>query len=408
MKNKLSFFIDSLGGGGAERVLSVLCTELAGRCYDIDIVMLHKRPVAYPLPDSVHLLYAEEMPVTAKWHRFLRKAFALWNKIRFRVYIPALRRLGYWNYAKANETSWHFYVTYALPYREYLKKEKPDAALGFLIRSNISLLMAARGTDTRVIFCERNHPVRPDMPPNIIRIRDRITARCDAAVFQTEEERAYYTWIRGGTAVIPNPIKENLPARYEGVRRHEIVSFCRLNVQKNIPLMIDAFSRLLNDYPDYTLRIYGRGEERAHLEEYIAEKNLQSAVFLEDFASDVHVRIRDAAMYVSTSDFEGLSNAMLEAMAIGLPCVCTDCDGGGARMMIRDHESGLLVPAGDVEAVYRGMREVLENETLAETLSRNAAKVREQLSISRIADQWEAMLFDKENFDGRSAMENEN
>lgn len=300
--------------------------------------------------------------------------------------------MGKLDYPKWNETSFYFYTKYALPYREYLKKNKDCTAFGFLIRSNIALLQAAKGTGVRTVFCERNNPVRPDMPANIIKIRDRIYPCCRAAVFQTEEERAYYTKLKCDTAVIPNPLKEHLPDRFTGERRHEIVNFCRLNKQKNIPLLIDAFELLQKDYPDYKLRIYGRGEEKDNLIAYVKEKKLERSVFFEDFVTDIHERIADASMFAFTSDYEGLSNSMIEAMAIGLPCICTDCAGGGARMMIQDHANGILVPVGDVQAVYKAMKEIIENKELADKLSKEASKIREQLSTSKIADQWEAMI----------------
>ena len=391
-KKKIVFFIDSLGGGGAERVVSVLAAQLLNRGYGVDILMMNRRPVAYALPDGVNLLYAEDLPVSTRWGRLAQKIMEKCMHWQVRFLNPLYRKFGYHTYPRANETKIFFYARYALPYREYLRQNPGCTAFGFLIRSNIAMLMAAKGLDVKTVFCERNHPVRPDMPANIMKIRDRIVSRCKAAVFQTEEEREYYTMLRCPTAVIPNPLKEGLPHRFEGERRHEIVNFCRLNKQKNIPLLMDAFACLHREYPDYTLRIYGRGEEKENLLALTREKGLDSVVFFEDFAPDVHERIRDAAMFVCSSDFEGLSNSMLEAMAIGMPCVCTDCAGGGARMMIRDHVNGILTPVGDVEALYRGMKEIVENPALAESLSREAAKVRDQLSIEKIVDRWESMI----------------
>lgn len=391
-KKKVAFFIDSLGGGGAERVVSLLCTELASSGYDIDILMLYKKTIAYPLPESVSLYYAEDMPVITFYGKVTQKVFEFWNKFRFRIYVPFLRRIGYRKYPKANETSFFFYSKYALPYREYLQKNKACTAFGFLIRSNISMLMAAKGTGVKTVFCERNNPVRPDMPENIIRIRDRVYRLCEAAVFQTEEEREYYTKLKCDSVVIPNPIKENLPERYEGERRKEVVNFCRMNAQKNLKLLVDAFELLLKYYPDYTLRIYGRGVERDNLQEYICDKKLNNSVFLEDFASNIHEIIRDAAMFVSTSDYEGLSNSMLEALAIGLPSVCTDCDGGGARMIIKDGFNGLLVPQKDVQAVYMAMKKIIETPNLAEKMSKNAVQIREKLSVNKIVEEWELMI----------------
>lgn len=391
-RKKVAFFIDSLGGGGAERVVSVLTDRLCARGYHVDILMLQKRPVAYPLPEGVTLYCAEDMPVTSPWGTLARKVLEQCMHLQVRFWNPLLRKFGCHTYPRVNETRMYFYANYALPYREYLKKNPGCTAFGFLIRSNISMLMAAKGLDVKTVFCERNNPVRPDIPANIIRIRDRITRRCKAAVFQTEDERDYYTWLRCPTAVIPNPLKEGLPMPFAGERRHEIVNFCRLNKQKNIPLLIDAFELLLREHPDYTLRIYGRGEEKDNLIALTKQKGLSGSVFFEDFASDVHERIRDAAMYVCSSDFEGLSNSMLEALAIGLPCVCTDCEGGGARMMIRDHENGLLVPARDVQAMFEAMKEIAENPVLAQRLSAAAVKIRDELSIERIVDRWESMI----------------
>lgn len=392
MDKKIVFCIDSLTMGGAERVISVLSEKLIQKGYPVEILMLYKRPIVYALPEQVTLHYAEDMPISSVWGKACRNILEYCMRLQVRFWNPLMRKFGRNDYLRVNETGMYFYANYALPYREYLKKNPGCTAFGFLVRSNIAMLMAAKGTKTKTVFCERNNPVRPDIHKNIIRLRDRLTRRAKAAVFQTEDERAYYTWLKCPTAVIPNPLKEGLPQPFTGRRRHEIVNFCRLNKQKNIPLLIDAFTLLLREHPDYRLRIYGRGEEKDNLIALTKSKGLENAVIFEDFAPDVHERIRDAAMYVCSSDFEGLSNSMLEALAIGLPCVCTDCEGGGARMMIRDHQNGLLVPVRDTQALYLAMKEIIENPALAQQLSAEAAKVREKLSIEKIADLWEAMV----------------
>ncbi len=393
-KQEVLFFIDSLGGGGAERVVSVLSNYMSAKHdYKVSIVMLRKCEFAYVLNENVELVYAQDLDVKSVYGKLMRRIFRIYKKLRQSVYKPIMKRLGlYKKVPNIDETAFYFYATYALPYRELLKKHEGATAFGFLIRSNIAMLMASKGTKVKTVFCERNNPVRPDMPKNIMKIRDRIYKKCDEAVFQTDEERDYYTKIKGKKVVIPNAIKDGLPERFEGERRNEIVNFCRLSKQKNLPLLIDAFEKLLEDYPEYTLRVYGKGDEKENLTKYIADKKLGQKVFLEDFATDIHDRIKDAKMFVSTSDFEGLSNTMLEAMAIGLPCVCTDCDGGGARMMIKDHLNGLLVPKNDVNAVYSAMKEIIENKTLSEKLSQNATKVKDDLSADKIAQKWIEMI----------------
>jgi glycosyltransferase involved in cell wall biosynthesis len=165
-----------------------------------------------------------------------------------------------------------------------------------------------------------------------------------------------------------------------------------LSPQKNIPLLIDAFEMLLKDHTDYILRVYGEGPEKDNLKAYIKEKHLEDKAFIEDFASDIHERIKDAAMFVSTSDFEGLSNSMLEAMGIGLPVVCTDCPCGGAKMVIEDGVNGLLTPVGDGKAMYLAMKKILDDKNLANTLSANAKKVRNEYSRESIVEKWYELL----------------
>lgn len=384
------FFIDSLSGGGAERVVSVLGQEFINRGIGVTIVMMRRRPIAYSLPSQIKLIYADELTVTSLYGKLTQRVYSLYNKLRQRGYKPLMVHLGRYNdKPRSNETTFYFYANYALAYRELLKNNPGCTAFGFLIRSNICLLQAARGVrEIKTVFCERNNPVRPDMPPHIMKLRDRYYSRADVGVFQTNDEMAYYTRLKGPKLVIPNPIKDDLPNIFQGKRRKEIVNFCRLTEQKRLSLLVDAFHMLLKDYPSFTLRIYGKGDYEDSLRSYIDNQGLSDRVFIESFALNIHERIHDATMFVSTSDFEGLSNSMLEAMAIGLPCVCTDCDGGGARMMIRDHENGLLVPKGDVNAVYRAMKEIIENPGLAQKLSNEAYKIRKELSVDKIVEKW--------------------
>ena len=87
-----------------------------------------------------------------------------------------------------------------------------------------------------------------------------------------------------------------------------------------------------------------------------------------------------------------MSNSMLEAMAIGLPGICTDCPAGGARAVIRDHENGLLVPVKDVQRLYLAMKELVEHPQLAAKLAYNAAKMRESQSKDIVMKQWKHLI----------------
>lgn len=246
----------------------------------------------------------------------------------------------------------------------------------------------------RLVLSERNDPVSQYSVDKVLGSRvNTFLGEADAVVFQTEDARAYFSEeVQKKGIIIPNPIKPDLPEPHTGVRRREVVNFCRLNKQKNLPLLFDAFEQLHQDYPDYTLRIFGRGDLRAELEQRIRDRHQEEYIFIEDFAKDIHNRIKDAAMFVSSSDFEGISNSMLEAMAIGLPVVCTDCPAGGARMMIENGINGLLTPVRDEKALYHAMKEIITAPDQGEKMAIKASEIRNRLGEDIICNKWERLL----------------
>ena len=163
---------------------------------------------------------------------------------------------------------------------------------------------------------------------------------------------------------------------------------CRLHPQKNLKMMIDAFAMLEGDYPEYKLVIYGEGVLRQELEDYIGKLNLEGKILLPGFTNNILSEISDCKVYLCSSDYEGISNSMLEAMGMGLPVIATDCPVGGARMMIDNNVNGVLVPVGDSKAMYKEMKRILDDSNFAENLSKHAFEIRNRLPIAKIAEQW--------------------
>ena len=190
--------------------------------------------------------------------------------------------------------------------------------------------------------------------------------------------------------VIPNPL-EPKEEPYAGAREKRIVAVGRLNVQKNHKLLLRAFAAFTKGHSGYVLEIYGQGEQEAELRALAGKLEIDGSVIFKGFSTHVLSDIRTASMYVLSSDYEGISNSMLEAMALGLPVIATDCPIGGSRMYIRDGVNGLLVPVGDAGALAGAMGKLADDPAIGERLGAEAVKLREELTVSKIADRFLAL-----------------
>lgn len=345
---KILFVIAQLGNGGAERVIATLANHCARSGHDVSIITFRDADKAYPVSDEVKRIKLE---------------FSGNKVLKICRRISAIRR-----YIKENQID--VYISFELNY-------------GFL---------CAAGQKAKYITSMRNDPKNDvlNITGKILRYINFVKA--DRVVFQTEEIMAYFPGrIRGHGCVIMNPLRNGL-AEFHGKRDKEIVAVCRLEPQKNIPMLLAAFKKLNQQHPDYRLKIYGDGSLRGELEELSAKEGLEQAVCFMGFQADIDRKIERAAMCVCSSDYEGLSNSLIEAMAIGLPCVSTDSGGGGARAVIRHGKNGYLVPVKDAEAMFQYMNRIIENEEEAKAVSLEASKIREMLSEDIICRRWEALF----------------
>ena len=212
----------------------------------------------------------------------------------------------------------------------------------------------------------------------------------DWFVFQTEEAKKFYDKsLNGCGIVIPNPlIIDNMPAPYTGVREKRIVTVGRLKPQKNQKLLIEAFALIYQNYPDFTLEIYGDGVLNQELQNIIDRKKLSNIVFLRGNVDDVFQKIIKASIFVMSSDYEGMPNALIEAMALGLPCISTDCPCGGPRYLIKSGVNGLLCNVNDVESLKMAFISMLDVPQKAKEMGIKAINVRYLLDANKIGDDW--------------------
>ena len=276
--------------------------------------------------------------------------------------------------------------------RKFLQQKKIDCAVGIDLYANWCVCLANYRINTKMIISERNAPKQ-----NLISRKSKLIIkltywRADGYVFQTNQAKECYSKSiqRRGT-VIHNPVKPNLPTK-TNIDSRRIVAVGRLNPQKNYPMLLRAFSQISKEFPDYTLEIYGQGELQEYILKLIKKLELDKKVTLCGYCLDVHEKIKDAEIFVMSSDCEGMPNSLMEAMAIGLPVICTDCPAGGPAELIKNGVNGLLTPVGDSEKMAQNIQVLIEDGQFREKLGKEAMKIRKTHSIENIVKQWDEIL----------------
>ncbi len=272
----------------------------------------------------------------------------------------------------------------------------PDLIINFWFQSAAFCAFMGRGAAAKSIYAERGDPSNSEYAGWMSVLRKLTFGRLRGLAFQSEAAQNYFgEGIRKKSVVIPNPVcpRPDIRHDYDHCKR-AVVTVGRLHRQKNQKLFIDAMALMKDTHPDYVAEIYGDGELEEELRRYIEEKGLQESVFLMGSCRDVLSRISDAAVFVLTSDYEGMPNALLEAMSIGLPCVCTDYRPGSLREMMDDGKSGLIVPAQNAAAAARAVCAFLDDPELARACGEEAQKFTEGLSPETVYDKWEYFFND--------------
>ena len=353
MKN-IMFICHGAGNGGAERVITTLANEFSKKDYNVYLVTTNEDKNDYHINDSI---IRERVLVHS-------------NSVLIRTF-QRIKRM-----------------------RNIVKDNKIDFIISFSSIPNMQVLVATLGMRKKIIISERTDPKRYPNGRFAKILRNVIYPLATKVVFQTAEARDYFkTEIINKSIIIFNPIRNDLPPVYQGKRKKKIVGIGSLSEQKNWMVALKACEKFLLDYPDYSFDIYGEGPKRQELQNYINSKEvLIGRVNLKGFATDAVEHMNDAKMYISSSDYEGISNSMLEALATGVPTICTDCPVGGARQFIKDHINGILVNVNSPVELEHAMRELANDEALAESFSKKSVLIREDLSLDSIVNQWENLI----------------
>lgn len=346
--NKLFVTCSSLSSGGAERVLSILSSSFAEQYDEVQYLMWYDKPVFYDIDARVKVVSIE-------------------------------KEAGSGDTAKR-----------MLWFRKYVNRCHPDMVLSFSAPFNMLTLASLLCTRHKVIAAERVDPrsFRWGKPMELL--RNILYRRAYGILAQTQSCKDYFTGkLYDKTDVIFNPV--NMPESLRGSaigceKQHLIINAARLAPQKKQDMLVRVFARFHESHPEYRLQIFGSGPERDNLIALAEDLNISSYVEMPGTVKDLWSRMQVADMFVMTSLFEGMSNSMIEAMCLGVPCISTKVS--GAVDLIDSGNNGILIDINDSEALYDAMSRIADDEEYARTIANNSCLLYDKLNVESISARW--------------------
>ena len=339
-KETVFVLVSSLYGGGAERIACNLASGLTEN-YHVVLVFFNDKGKTYPIDEAVEIIRIPRFGGKAEKRDRLRAE-----------YVGRLKR--------ARNTIASFSFMYTMNRINVLSKN-----------------------DEKVICSERNNPAKRE-PEHMPAIRE-MYKQADFVVFQSSLVRDLFSdEIRAHSTILPNPVE--VSCHQSAHTKHRIVNIGRLNPQKNQSMLIRAFARFSRQYADYTLSFYGAGELLPDLKKQAETLGLRDKVHFYGNVEHVHEAVADAEMFVLSSNYEGLCNALLECMMMGMACISTACE--GSVDVIRDGENGLLTEVGNEEQLLQAMLRLAENAELREQFGKAAGKTAERFRRDVVVRQW--------------------
>lgn len=358
---KILFHLTSLEQGGAERVVSNLSNRLAKDGYEIVVTTQQTGENEFELDSKVKRV-----------HVGLQEG----DQNRGRI-SKAVRRI--------------FYL------RKAIKREKPDIVISFLKKPNYRTLMANLGTKIPTVIAIRIDP-KAEYSGRVDKILiPLLYPFASGAVFQTDEQKEFFPkYLQDKAVVILNPVHNKyITAQAPSQKEKTIVQSGRLVGFKNQKMLLKAFLKVHEKHPDYQLKIYGPealDDTKKQLEQFIEEHQAGAFMKLMGGSNELEKVLPQAEIYAFSSDYEGLPNALIEAMALGMPVVATDCPCGGPRTLITHEYNGLLIPVNDEVAMAENICRLIEDKELAEKLGANARKIADHVNEEAIIEQWKQYI----------------
>ncbi len=346
-KRKYMFVTRTLADGGAERFVATFSSYMASVGEDVYVVCWNKIENEYCVDENVNLIYLPQ-----------RK-----ENIRRKV-----QRIS--------------------DIRTVIEKVDPDYIIPFMDAVIFCSMIAGIGKKGKLIYTQRNSPwYKKNLNLFVQLLRLIVVWKADAIMTQTKEQADFFEKYKEKVWIVPNPVNEvffDLKKKTYSDRIKKIIMVGRLSEEKNYELALRCIKRLIIQYPELVLEIYGDGEEKKHLINVIEELDLKEKCRLMGRSSCIEKQIIHADLFLLTSTSEGMPNALMEAMALGIPCISSNCKTGPSDL-IESEITGILFENESLESLYKaidfmicnpdktrsmginGRKHMMENYTLANT-----------------------------------------
>ena len=353
---RITCVIGTLGGGGAERVMTYLCGGLAARGHEVTLLTLDESvPDFYSVPENVK---------------------------RVRVSLPTFKNAGFWG---GFPRLWKL--------TRSIQRTRPEVLISFMTISVLASCWLLRipaiyadHLDIRHLAYSRKWKI----------LRNWLLGRAKKVTVLSERDRKFISLFHPSwkPVVIYNPalpLEEGSCPRPAFMQENKkyVIAVGRLVKQKGFDRLLEAWRRVCEDFPQWRLCIVGAGEEESELKGLAETLDIQYAV---DFVSPQYSLTpvyRHADLYAMSSRAEGFPMVLLEAMAAGLPAVSFDCT--GPNVIIRDGEDGFLVKQNYTERLAAKLAELMKDDALRERFGNKAREVTQRFSLETYLDAYEKL-----------------
>ena len=344
---KLIFVTSTLHAGGSERVMSLLANTFAQKGYEVEIVCINKHLVFYPIDEKVKVWFAED---EVKSPSILKKVFWL---------------------------------------RNHIKNDRPDVVIAFMLEVYCVTLASLIGVSVPVISSERIDPHFFGRAKGLLRWL--LLRRTTHLVVQTVRIKDFYSAkLQSRTTIIPNPVTDKVFSLTPTLKQKRIIAVGRLAYQKNYPMMFRAFAKVHHDFPDWQLVVYGNGPQKDEIRGVIERLGMEGHIILAGKSDHVVEEMNKSSLFVMSSDYEGMSNALLEAVCVGLPVISTDVS--GARDLITEGVNGYIVPVGNERALTLALSSMLSSPEKMDEMGRQSKALAPRFREEQIVGQWEELI----------------